>query len=44
MKLSLILAAIAVSAQAGKKFNPKKTPKTMRGAFTPRWFINDAGE
>ena len=42
MKLSLILAAIAVSAQAGEEFKPKKTPKTMRGAFTQRW-TDDAG-
>ena len=44
MKLSLILAAIAVSAQAGRGFNPKKTPRTMRGAHTPRWELNAAGD
>ena len=44
MKLALILAAIAVSAQAGRRFNPKRTPKTMKGEFTVRWFMNDDGE
>ena len=37
MKLSLILAAIAVSAQAGWKFKPKVTPKSMRGEHNPRY-------
>ena len=40
MKLSLILAAIAVSAQAGKPFKPKVTPKSMRGEHTPRYEID----
>ena len=44
MKLSLILAAIAVSAQAGRRFNPKRTPKDMKGDFRVRWFMNDDGE
>ena len=37
MKLSLILAAIAVSAQAGWAFKPHVTPKSMRGLHTPRY-------
>ena len=41
MKLSLILAAIAVSAQAGREFKPKVTPRSMRGEHTPRYVIED---
>ena len=40
MKVSLILAAIAVSAQAGRKFNPKRTPKSMKGEHEPRYTID----
>ena len=39
MKLSLILAAIAVSAQA---FNPKKTPESMKGKHELRWTLNES--
>ena len=39
MKLSLVLAAIAVSAQA---FNPKKTPDTMKGEHELRWALNES--
>ena len=41
MKLSLILAAIAASAQAGREFKPKVTPRSMRGEHTPRYVIED---
>ena len=40
MKLSLILAAIAVSAQAGRPFKPKATPRSMRGKHTPRYVMD----
>ena len=40
MKLSLILAAIAVSAQAGRPFKPKATPRSMRGKHTPRYAMD----
>ena len=44
MKFSLILAAIAVSAKAGRRFNPRRTPETMIGEHNPRWFMNEDNE